>query len=197
MGGGVSQRFVIDNPGYAKKLVLFESVPPTGNPVHKKGTNGEKLAECHQTKEDVWGDMMQVKSSLDALEQNNRPFIKYLWNILVFNVAKPSDEEYEILLDDIFMTRNLKGAAWAAHTFNISHIHNGVVPGSMEVDKIDIPVLVTAADKDIIVPVKMHEFTVKEIGDNARLEIFTDCSHAPQYCNLGLAASKIISFINE
>jgi pimeloyl-ACP methyl ester carboxylesterase len=50
MGGGVSQRFVADNPGYAKKLVLYESVPPTGNPVHKKGVNGEILAECHQTK---------------------------------------------------------------------------------------------------------------------------------------------------
>lgn len=196
MGGGVSQQFVIDNPGYAKKLVLYESVPPTGNPVHKKGTNGEILAECHLTVEDVWGDRIQIKPSLDALDQNNRAYIKYLWDILVFNVKKPDDEEYEKLLDDIFMTRNLKGAAWGAHIFNISHIHNGVVSGNGRIDEINIPVMVTCGEKDLIVPPAMNQFTAKEIGENAKLEVFEGCSHIPHYDNIKLVLDKLIGFIN-
>lgn len=197
MGGGISQRFVIDNSGYAKKLVLFESVPPTGNPIHKKGINGEILPECHQTKEEVWGDMMQIKSSLDALEQNNRSFIKYLWDLLVFNVSKPDEKEYEALLDDVFMTRNLKGAAWGAHTFNISHTHNGVVEGSGEVDKIQIPVLVTCSDKDLIIPPQLAKFTADEIGENAKLAVLENCSHAPHYDNIQLVLDTLTNFINE
>lgn len=197
MGGGVSQRFVIDYPGYAKKLVLYESVPPTGNPIHKKGVNGELLPECHQTIEDVWEDRIQIKPSLDALGQNNRAYIKYLWDVLVFNVKKPDSDEYEELVDDIFMTRNLKGAAWGAHTFNVSNLHNGVVPGSGEIDRIHIPVLVTCADVDLIIPPQLNEFTAREIGENARLEMLPGCSHIPHYDDLEMVLDKLFKFINS
>lgn len=197
MGGGISQRFVVDYPGYARKLVLYESVPPTGNPIHKKGTNGEILPECHETMEDVVNDRIQIKPSLDALEQKNKAYIKYLWDILVFNVKKPDDEEYDKLLDDILMTRNLKGAAWGAHTFNISHAFNGVVPGTSEIDRIDIPVLVTCGDKDLIIPPVLNEFTAKEIGENALLKVFPGCSHIPHYDNLELVLDALTEFIDK
>lgn len=195
MGGGISQRFVLDYPDYAKKLVLYEAVPPSGYPYQRKGPNGESLSECYDDKKDLLDDKIQVKPMIDGLEKNDRPAMKYLWDLLVLNVNKPDNEEYEKLLDDIFMTRNLRDAAWASHSFNISHIHNGFSQGSGEVDKIEIPVMVMGGDKDLVVPLQISKFTAEEIGENARLEILPNCSHTPHYDNLELVVEKLNKFI--
>jgi len=101
------------------------------------------------------------------------------------------------LIDDIFKTRNLRDAAWAAHAFNISHINNGVVEGSGEVDKIQIPVLIMGGEKDLICPISMQEFTREQIGENAVLEIIPNAGHAPHYDNEDLVVEKIVNFILE
>ncbi|GIW48663.1 MAG: 3-oxoadipate enol-lactonase [Caloramator sp.] len=194
MGGGISQRFAADYQGYANSLILYESIPCSGYSYHKKGPNGEFLPECYQNKEELLQDRIQLKPMIDALENNNRAFIKYLWDQLVFNVVKPSDEEYEKLLDDIFMTRNLRDAAWAAHSFNISHMYNGVTQGSGEVDNITIPVRIFAGDRDLIVPSNLAYFTAKEIGDNAEVVILNGCGHTPHYDNIELVLQKIKEF---
>jgi pimeloyl-ACP methyl ester carboxylesterase len=197
MGGGISQQFVVDYPNYAKKLVLYEAAPPSGVPYHKKGPAGEFLAQCYDNREELLEDKVQLKPMIDALEQNNRGFMKYLWDALILNVRKPEDAEYAALINDIYLTRNLRDAAWAAHNFNISHIHNGVVMGSGEVDKIELPVLVCAGDKDVVIPLQLSQFTASEIGKNARLEVLPNCGHTPHYDNLELVVKKIKEFIAE
>lgn len=196
MGGGISQQFVVEYPGYAKSLILFESIPCSGYPYRKKGPNGEFLEEYYDNKEELLEDPIQIKPMVAALESNNRDFLKYLWDVLVFNVTKPDEDEYNELLDDIFKTKNLRDAAWAAHIFNISHINNGVVDGTGEVDKIQMPVLIFAGDKDLTVPLNMAEFTKEQIGGNATLEILPNCTHAPHYDNEDLVVEKINNFIN-
>lgn len=194
MGGGISQRFVVDYEGYANSLILYESISCAGYPYHKKGPNGEFLPECYQNKEELLQDRIQLKPMIDGLENNNRQFIKYLWDQLVFNVEKPNNAEYEELLDDIFKTRNLRDAAWAAHSFNISHIYNGVNNGSGEVDKINIPVAIFSGDRDIIVPHSMAEFTASQIGENAKVVLLEGCGHVPHYDNIELILKEIKDF---
>lgn len=197
MGGGIIQQFVVDNPSYAKKMILFNSIPPSGYPYVKKGPQGEFLDEYYDNKEELLEDTVQLKPMIDGLESGNRDFMKHLWNLTVFNVNSPDEEEFEELIDDIFKTRNLRDAAWAAHTFNISHINNGVVEGSGEVDKIQIPVLIMGGEKDLICPISMQEFTREQIGENAVLEIIPNAGHAPHYDNEDLVVEKIVNFILE
>lgn len=197
MGGGISQRFIVDYPEYAKKLILLEAVPCSGYPYQKKGPNGEFLPECYGNKAELLEDKIQVKPMVDGLENNDRAYMKFLWDAVVLNVTKPEDDEYEILLDDLFMTRNLRDAAWASHSFNISHSFNGVSEGSGEVDKIELPVLILQGDKDLVVPAQMSELNAKEIGENAKLEVLENCSHTPHYDNLQLVVEKISEFINS
>lgn len=194
MGGGISQQFVIDYPGYAQRLILFESVPTTGYPYHKKDGNGEFLTDFYDNKADLLEDKIQLKPMIDALEKNDRAFMKYLWDQLVFSLEKPDGAEYSILVEDIYMTRNLRDAAWAAHSFNISNSFNGVSLGTGEVSKIELPVLVFAGDSDLIVPLNLSEFTSKDIGTNAKLEILENCGHAPHYDDLDAVVTKIKDF---
>lgn len=197
MGGGIIQQFVVDNPSYAKKMILFNSIPPSGYPYVKKGPQGEFLDEYYDNKEELLEDTVQLKPMIDGLESGNRDFMKHLWNLTVFNVNSPDEEEFEELIDDIFKTRNLRDAAWAAHAFNISHINNGVVEGSGEVDKIQIPVLIMGGEKDLICPISMQEFTREQIGENTVLEIIPNAGHAPHYDNEDLVVEKIVNFILE
>ena len=197
MGGGIIQQFVVDNPSYAKKMILFNSIPPSGYPYVKKGPQGEFLDEYYDNKEELLEDTVQLKPMIDGLESGNRDFMKHLWNLTVFNVNSPDEEEFEELIDDIFKTRNLRDAAWAAHAFNISHINNGVVEGSGEVDKIQIPVLIMGGEKDLICPISLQEFTREQIGENAVLEIIPNAGHAPHYDNEDLVVEKIVNFILE
>lgn len=193
MGGGICQRFVVDHAGYAKKLVLLASIPPTGYSYRKRGPAGEQLNEFYLNKEELLTDP-SLKVMIDALEQNNRSVMRYLWDTLVFNVKKPDAQEYEELVDDIFRTRNLREAAWAAHSFNISHVHNGVVPGSGEVDKIHIPVLVLCGENDAIIPVAFAQKTVDEIGENAMLVPIKNAGHALHYDEPETVARRIRDF---
>jgi pimeloyl-ACP methyl ester carboxylesterase len=197
MGGGISQRFTASYPGYAGKLVLLESASCAGVPYHKKGLDGELLPECYDKREELLEDRIQLKPMIETLENGNRAYAKYIWDALVFNVSKPDEKEYWELIEDIFMTKNYKDAAWAAHNFNISHVHNGVVQGTGEVDKITIPVMVFAGERDTIVPPETSDFTAREIGSNARLVRLPNCGHAPHYDNLKLVADNIIEFFNE
>lgn len=195
MGGGIIQQFVVDNPGYANKMILFASIPPSGYPYPKKGPNGEFLDEYYETKEELLKDPIQLKPMIDGLEKGNRNLMKQLWAMTVFNVNIPEEKEYDALIDDIYKTRNLRDAAWAAHIFNISHINNGVVDGTGEVDNINIPVLILVGEKDVVCPIPMQEFTKSQIGENAILEIIPNAGHAMHYDNEDLVVEKISNFI--
>ncbi|WP_236912337.1 intracellular short-chain-length polyhydroxyalkanoate depolymerase [Clostridium sp. Cult1] len=197
MGGGIIQQFAVDNPNYAKKMILFGSIPPSGYPYVKKGPKGEFLDEYYDNKEELLQDPVQLKPMIDGLENKNRDFMKQLWAMSVFNIKVPEKEEFEILIDDVYKTRNLKDAAWAAHAFNISHINNGVFDGTGEIDKIKIPVLIIGGEKDLICPISMHEFTKDQIGENAVLEIIPNAGHAFHYDNEDLVVEKITNFIFE
>lgn len=194
MGGGISQQFAVSYPEYSKQLILLEPVPCSGYSYHKKDANGEFLPEFYDNKDDLLEDKIQLKPMVDALEKNNRAFMKYLWDQLVFSLEKPSGEEYDALIDDIYLTRNLRDAAWAAHVFNISSINNGVIDGTNESKNINIPVKVLAGESDLIVPMYMSEFTAKEIGTNAIFEVLPNCGHCPHYDNLDLVVEKIKAF---
>ncbi len=133
---------------------------------------------------------------MNALETKNHQLMKGLMDLTVFNINKPEDEEYKAFVKDSLKTKNLKGAAWGAQTFNISHINNGVLDGTGgEVDKIEVPVLLIAGEKDILCPVPMQEFTKGQIGENAILEIIPNAGHAIHYDNEDLVVEKISDFI--
>ncbi len=158
----------------------------------QKGTNGEFLDVYYDNKEELYQDKIQFMPMMNALENNDKELMKSLMDLTVFNVNKPEEKEYKILIEDSLKTKNLKGAAWGgAQTFNISHINNGgVVDGTGEVDKINIPVLILVGEKDVVCPIPMQEFTKSQIGENAILEIISNAGHAMHYDNEDLVVEK-------
>lgn len=72
-------------------------------------------------REDILNDPVSVKPVLDAFKNLNRQFIKYVWDMSIFNLNKPADYEYNIYLDGIMKQKNLVDTLTALANFNITN----------------------------------------------------------------------------
>jgi len=194
-GGGVAMQFAADYPEMVKNLILVESVGIMGYPIYRKDEKGLPiLTELLQTKEDVAADFVQVLPILNAYEKKDKDFLKVVWNATIYTQNKPSLEKYDEYLEDMLTQRNLVDVDYALMTFNISNIHNGLVEGSGEVDKIKAPTLVIQGDKDLVVPRQMADGIVKGIGENSKLSIIENSGHSPLIDDLNRLKKEIVDF---
>lgn len=194
-GGGIAMEFVINYPGYANNLVLIESVGIKGYPILRKDEQGQPIiGDYLSTKEEIANDPVQVKPLVDANISKNRALLKELWDILVYNVNKPSPEKYEEYIDDILTQRNQVDVFYALSYFNISKDHNGVIDGTGEINKINIPTLIIQGDQDIIIPMEQSKETKDALGDNAKLVVFKNSGHSPLVDSLEELTKEIMDF---
>ncbi len=175
-GGAVAMQFTADYPQYVSRLVLVESVGIKGYPMLKFNDKGEPLGEFIKTKEDV---KKQIAPIVNAVTNKDKAYLRALWNKLIYTQKQPSPEKYEEYLEDMLMQRNHADVYHALIRFNISNENNGIVNGSGEVDKIDVPTLVLQGDKDRVISVMMAKETADGIGDNAKLVVLENCGHSP------------------
>lgn len=195
-GGGVVMHFAIDYPEMVEKLILVESVGIKGYPMFKKDKTGQPMiGEFITTKEEIASDPVQVIPILNAYKDKNKDFLRMVWDSAIYLFNKPSEEEYEVYLDEMLTQRNLVDIDYSLVHFNISDEHNGVVEGSSEVHKIKTPTLVIQGKNDLIVPIEMGIGIAEGIGENAKLHLLDNGGHAPMTDDLNRFMDLILEFM--
>lgn len=178
-GGGIVLEVAADLKQRIKKIYLLDSVGIKGYPMYKKDDKGQPiLAQRLTTKEEIAADPIQVLPVLQAYETNNRAVLRAIWDALIYNLKKPSDEDYEHYLDAIFKQRNLVDVDYSLVHFNMTHESNGVNNGSGRMDYITAPIVIMHGQKDLVVPygfaIEMKAF----FKEQAVLETFEGAGHS-------------------
>jgi pimeloyl-ACP methyl ester carboxylesterase len=169
-GGGVAMEFAADRPEQVKGLTLLDSVPPTGFPMFKKGPDFQPiLTEPLVTKDDVASDPVQVVPAVNALKAGDRSTIQHIWNLTIFNLNKPSDEDTEVFLDGIMKQRCPVDVAYSLLTFNITD----------RLQLIKCPITIMHGEKDMVVPLAWAQMSFPLYGGNVKTVIFENAGHSP------------------
>lgn len=195
-GGGIVLETAADIPSRIEKVFLLDSVGLKGYPMFKKDDNFQPiLTERIYTREEIEKDPVQVLPILNAYSNNDREFMKVVWNATIYHLNQPSLEDYEIYLDAIFKQRNLVDVDVALTIFNMSHEHNGVVDGSGRIDLVKAPIVVMHGDKDIVVPLADSQYTYEVIKDQGELVVFENVGHSVLTDNLDLLVDTLVQRI--
>lgn len=198
MGGVISMQLAADHPDAVKKLILVSSPSCKGIPFSRKDAEGKIIpGEYWRTKEEVMNDKVQVLPTVYALKTGNRDIMKNIWDFAVFNFKKPEDDYYRELIEDIFTVRNYPDCAWTTQIFNISHLYNGVVDGTGEVDNITMPVLLLYGEHDVIVKKEYGDETAREIGENAQVTVINNAAHSIFIDNEEETLNTMLAFIKR
>ncbi|MUV37696.1 hypothetical protein JNUCC1_01502 [Lentibacillus sp. JNUCC-1] len=115
----------------------------------------------------------------EAYDTHNYAFLRQLWDMLIYTGQKPDEERYQKYLEDMTTQRNLAECYHALNVFNISSHPNGLVPGEDKVRQIDIPVMITRGDQDLVVTKDMTDELREDYGDRATYHEFTGSGHSP------------------
>ena len=169
-GGGIAMEIAVELPDRVKGLILMDSVPPTGYPMFKKGPDMQPiLTEPMTTKEEIAADPVQVIPALNALKSGDRATMKYIWDLAIYHLNKPPDDEYEVYLDGIMKQRNLVDVDYALLTFNITD----------RLPAIKCPVTVLHGEQDMVVPLAWIQASLALFGENTELVTFVNAGHSP------------------
>lgn len=176
-GGGVAMQLAADHPDYVNKLVLVESVGIRGYRLTRSQSEAVEPAGLGRlsTRVSKWG-LEHIKN---FNQYPSRKFVRALWDKTMYTKNRPNDALYEEYIDDALTQRNVADLHYALLRFNISHQHNGLVPGNAHIDRIQAPTLVLQGDRDLVVPPFIGEEIAAALGDRARLVILPDSGHSP------------------
>ncbi len=197
-GGGVAMELAAMYPDKVKGIVLLDSVGVKGYPIFKKDEKGQPIfTELLSNREDIAADPVQVLPVLQAYEQKNKDVLRGIWDMLIYNMNKPEEGEYDIYLDAMLKQRNLVDVDYSLAHFNITDEHNGVSAGNNNIEKIVCPVLIIHGAKDLVVPVNMaHEMKAK-FGDKADFVLIEHSGHSLITDDLDLFVETINKFIKK
>lgn len=195
-GGAVAMQFVIDHPDHCNNLILLASASTRGYPFFGTKEDGTPDLENRlRTIEEVMVDKGKTIPVQAAYDENDREFLRGLWNALIYSHTQPEEEHYEEYIDDMRTQRNLASIYQALNTFNISGNHNGLVEGADKSSTISIPVLVLRGDRDYVITKEMTEEIVEDIGENATFVELKNSGHSPLIDDLDQLLQVIESFL--
>lgn len=197
-GGAVGMQFAADYPGVCEKLVLLASASTRGYPFF--GTSPEGLPDVNNrlvTYEDVKADPGKTLPVQQAYGEQNRGFLKAMWNMLIYTDRQPEEQLYEEYVDDMLTQRNLAEVYHSLNTFNISRVNNGLVDGTDQVKDIRIPVLVLRGDRDLVVTQRMTEEIIEDFEGRANFVELKNCGHSPLVDDLDQLLQHIEGFLAE
>lgn len=178
-GGAIILKLAAKHTELVDKIVLIESASFRGYPVFKKDAASQPIiGQYYDNIEELAKDPVQVLPMVEAFESSNTPFIKYIWDLLIYNVNKPSKEDDDLYLSETMKQRNIVDIDWCLTTFNMSHSSNGVSEGDGSIDLVTHPVLSLWSEKDIVVLEYMIDETVTALS-NAKKIILKDSGHSP------------------
>ena len=178
-GGAVVLKLAATHGNMIDKIVLIESASYRGYPVFKKDENNQPIVGVsYDNIEDLAKDPVQVLPLVVALENNDVDTIKYIWDLLIYNVNKPNEEDDKLYLSEIMKQVNIVDIDWCLTIFNMSNTTNGVSDGDNSISKVVSPVLSLWSDSDIIVFEYMVDETVAALS-NAKKVILKNSGHSP------------------
>ena len=176
-GGAIALRFTVDYQKYIDKLILLESASIKGFPIYKEG---EYLASREEIRE-------VVKPALKAYQWKDKFILNKIarWTMKkvcersMYSEKTPESKRFERYIDAMLKQRNLVDINFALSYFNISYEHNGLIEGTGEVDKIEVPTLIIQGKKDEVVTMEMAKENLNGIGENAELKVLDKSGHSP------------------
>ncbi len=178
-GGAVVLKLAAKHPKLIGKIVLLESASYRGYPVFKKDENNEPIIGVSYDKiEDLAKDPVQVLPLVVALDNNDVATIKYIWDLLIYNVTKPSKEDDDLYLSETMKQVNIVDIDWCLTRFNMSSSSNGVTNGDNSIDKVIAPVLSLWGEKDIVVLEYMIDETVNALKNSQKV-VLMNSGHSP------------------
>jgi pimeloyl-ACP methyl ester carboxylesterase len=196
LGGGVAMELAARYPETTEKLILINSTSHAGYPVFKKDELGKmKVGEIYQSPDEMANDPVQVKPLLDALKAKNAAFVKYIFDLTIYTVAKPAEKDNEDYINESLKQRNLPDADYALASFNMSPNPGFYGLGDNSIQKITCPVLHVWGDKDITVPEAMVQANIQAISGKSTYLRFENCGHSPLVDKPDELTDAMVSFI--
>jgi pimeloyl-ACP methyl ester carboxylesterase len=177
-GGGVAMQVAADVPDRVRKLVLLSPPSTQGLPVYRKDANLQPTDEILTTRAELAEDPVSVAPVLAAIEANDAAAMTEVWRGAIFVNAEPDAERFDRYMAESLKERCLLDIDYALVHFNISHEHNGVEPGTGDVDAIEAPTLVLRGEDDLVVTQELVDRVVDDI-DGASFVPLDGCGHAP------------------
>ena len=171
-GGAVVLSMATKRPKQVKKLILIESCSYRGYPIFKKDEKGQPiLGSYYENKEDLAKDPIQVANMQQIFETNAKPYMKAVWDAVIYTVNKPTPEDDDLYLDETLKERCLVDIDWALTRFNMSHATNGVTEGNGLIDEVICPVISFWGDSDAVVLEYMVDETVAALKDGKKVKL--------------------------
>ncbi len=192
-GGGIGLKFAAKYPNKISHLVLLESASYRGYPIYEKDEALQpKLDSLYQSKDAMAQDPVQVAPAKNAMDNNNKDFMKAVWEAAIYNVKIPDEED--MYLEESLKQRNLIDVDWALMTFNMSHTSNGVCDGDGSIDDVTCKVLSIYGKQDLVILQYMFDETVAALH-NVETKILDNGSHSPITDDPDYIHKVIIDFI--
>lgn len=198
-GGGVALSLASHYPDVVNKIVLINSMSYRGLPIFEKDEKGQPILTApYKTKAAMAKDPIQVAPLLKALEEKDRAFMDTVWNLAIYNVNKPTEEENDVYMQETFKQRCLVDLDWALTQFNIGVGPNySGIAGDKSIVNMKAKLLAIYGLNDKTVPEFMARETVGAVGKRGRLITYKKCGHSPLVDNPDELAKDIIAFLAE
>lgn len=178
-GGGVGLELCARYPEAVKKFFSIEGASLKGYPLTKKDASFQPTLEPYASKEEVATDPLQVAPVLGIYATGNAALMSTIWDATIYTVNKPTQEQNDCWMAETLKQRNLVDLDWALANLNMSHEASLYRMGDGTIDKVQCPVALTTADKDLVVPAYMVMENVTALGDKATLLHYENCGHSP------------------
>lgn len=196
-GGGVVLETAVDLPERIKKIFLLSSVGVQGYPMFKKDENYQPILDQRIfTREDIAVDPVQVVPALVAYTNQDKSYFRNIWDLVIYNNAKPKDDDYEVYLEAILKQKNLVDVDVALANFNMTSLNNCVNEGTGRLDDVKAPVVIIQGARDLVVPPVFAQTSKEFFGDRAELVMFENAGHSIVTDDLKGLYEAIVTRIN-
>jgi len=196
LGGNVSMELAAHYPAKVEKLVLINSGSHKGYPVFKKDATGKMIfGEVYSSADEMASDPVQVKPLMDAQFAKNFAFVKYIFDITIYTVNKPTEEDNLLYINETMKQVNLPDADYALASQNMSSEPNFYKSGENTIHRIKAPVLHFWGTKDITVPETMVQDNINALTTQSTYIKFENCGHSPLVDKPDELVTSIFEFI--
>ena len=178
-GGGVAMELAACYPDKVEQMVLVSSVGVKGlkMPPKKLGGFPSLRSSTVQIGREAVAKDSHIAAVCKAIEEQNAPYFRFLWDESVFNVEDPPDPEFDAYVQEILKERCFLDMSVALSEFNITH-EFFLTEGTGRISDIKCPIAWVHGKLDIVVPMDIAVESVKYFESPIELIPIYDAGHA-------------------
>lgn len=192
-GGGVAIDHCINHHEKVSQLVLISSIGMNGYPIKSNASQDDYLT----SKQEILDEPM-FAPIFSAYKNNDKDFVRGLWNMVVYNHKKPTPHDYDLLIDDVLTQVNLADIYYSLSIFNLTDDFNGVVNGTSQIHQFNTPTLILHGEDDLVIAVenarKTHKM-ITEQGAFATIKTYPNSGHSLFIDQLDDISHQVLTFI--